>query len=112
PLPVLDEARAEIRKTQLFQSTRLGFVGTTLVIEDRVGAIEARARDALFVAEASSGSPELRVGFPRKLPLRSALQHQRAPSLDLWRLPSCSRSMLSNKARKFPAPKPVSPLRW
>jgi len=40
------------------------------------------------------------------LPLAATLDHEIRPAMRCWR------SMLSNSARKLPAPKPFEPLRW
>src|SRR6478609_1305517 len=86
----------------------LGFVRSSLVVHDAVRAVETGARDALLVAQRSRAGVKRRVRLGRQFAEASPLQHQTFPS-EVTRVSLCSRSILSNSARKFPAPKPLSP---
>jgi hypothetical protein len=79
------------------------------VVEDRERAVEAIAGEALLEPERAVVAAELEVVLGRDLAGDDAIEHQAVPPVRLGR---CSRSMLSNSARKLPAPKPRSPLRW
>src|SRR4051812_38626276 len=86
--------------------TRLGFVRAVLVVENRIRAVEGGSRDALFIAQRTARTAQRRMGLWRYDAEAAPFQHQRAVSA------ACSRSMLSNNARKLPAPKPLSPFLW
>ena len=75
-------------------------VGALLMVKDGVGPVEAVAGQALLVAEITFGVAERDVVLARHFADDDAVQHHALPSR------TCSRSMLSNSARKFPAPNP------
>ena len=80
----------------------LYFVRPLFVVRDRVSAVETLAGDAMLVQELPVPGLELRVRRGRDGP-RSGVRACQPPRLASA---SCSRSMLSNSARKLPAPKP------
>src|SRR5262249_49953133 len=75
-------------------------------VKEGVGAVEAVAGEGLLVAEPPLAVAERDVVLARHVTDDDPVEHQALP------LFCCSRSMLSKSARKLPAPKPLSPLRW
>src|SRR5687767_11261415 len=88
------------------QGRRAALVQAMLVVEDGVRSIEASAGQALLVVELAPGTTQHRVVLGRQASGGHTLDH------GFFSVVACSSSMLSNSARKLPAPKPSSPLRW
>src|SRR5690606_5914296 len=87
------------------RAARAPLVRAPEVIEDGVRAVEPLPSQALFVTESAVSAAKGDVGFARNVPRDAPLDQDAAPLV-------CSRSMLSNNARKLPSPNPRSPLRW
>ena len=85
---------------------RLHGRGRIRVIEKRRRSSESLVSHQLFSIQSAVGLPESDVTLARNASQCVVAWHQRLPRS------ACSRSIASNSALKFPAPKLFAPLRW
>src|SRR5450631_2752957 len=82
------------------------------VVHDGERPIEPAAREALLVPQPAAAVAQRRVRLVGNHAGHHAIEHRASFCLFAYLARACSRSIASNRARKFPAPNPLSPLRW